>query len=125
MLARNPVGGRPPVAVGIVGMLAVILFLAGGNAGMADGDIDHREREVPPEDRGKEPPMAAETDPEPAHVPYRPLPLSRWRDYRSGADPECVDAMKGQVLAQRAWSAGEIGDRSMGTDPDRGVRPVH
>jgi len=113
VLARNLVGGCLLLVLGIVGILGVILFLAGGNAGIADGEIDYREWEGLPEDVGEEPPLVAETDPEPAHVPYRPVPLSEWRDYRSDVDPECVDAMRGQVLAQRAWSAGRISDEDM------------
>jgi len=45
-------GGCLPVAIGMTGLPTVLLFLADLDAGIADGGIDCREREGPPEDVG-------------------------------------------------------------------------
>ena len=48
-------GGCLPVAIGMTGLPAVLLFLVDLDAGIADGEIDRREREVLSEDVGDGP----------------------------------------------------------------------
>ena len=113
VMARNFVGGCLLIFIGLIGILAVILFLNTPESELIEEDINYQEREGRSEDVGEEPPLVAEQEPEPDYAPERPIPLSEWGDYRSDMDPKCVDAIQGYTLAQRAWGAGQISDEDM------------